>query len=109
MLRALAVVVSMLAATSAFSITRSSNRPSTTITMMAEKSKSLPFLPQPANIVGMAGDVGFDPFGFSDKLDVRWLREAELKHGMLSCYPAYFCLNDLSFITLYLCHYFELK
>ena len=29
-----------------------------TIVMMADKSKSLPFLPQPPNIVGMAGDVG---------------------------------------------------
>jgi hypothetical protein len=26
-------------------------------------------------------DPGFDPFGFSDWIDVRWLREAELKHG----------------------------
>jgi len=32
---------------------------------MAEKSKSLPFMPQPAALTGMAGDVGFDPFGFS--------------------------------------------
>jgi hypothetical protein len=24
---------------------------------------------------------GFDPFGFSNSFDVRWLREAELKHG----------------------------
>merc|ERR1712216_54353 len=28
-----------------------------------------------------AGDVGFDPLGISDLIDVRWLREAELKHG----------------------------
>jgi hypothetical protein len=82
MLRSIVVGVVLLALTSAFSVTRSSNRPSTTITMAAEKSKSLPFLPQPQNIIGMAGDVGFDPFGFSDKLDVRWLREAELKHGV---------------------------
>ena len=33
--------------------------------MMSEKSKSLPFLPQPPALVGLAGDVGFDPFGFS--------------------------------------------
>ena len=49
--------------------------------IMADKSKALPFLPQPANTVGMAGDVGFDPVGFSNWIDVRWLREAELKHG----------------------------
>ena len=29
----------------------------------------------------MTGDVGFDPLGFSKNIDVRWLREAELKHG----------------------------
>jgi hypothetical protein len=28
-----------------------------------------------------AGDVGFDPLGISNLIDVRWLREAELKHG----------------------------
>ena len=27
------------------------------------------------------GDVGFDPLGFSAIIDMRWLREAELKHG----------------------------
>jgi len=27
------------------------------------------------------GDVGFDPLGFSSIIDMRWLREAELKHG----------------------------
>jgi len=36
----------------------------------------------------MAGDVGFDPLGFSNYFDLKWLREAELKHGricMLGC------------------------
>merc|ERR1712166_404056 len=28
-----------------------------------------------------AGDVGFDPLGISALIDIRWLREAELKHG----------------------------
>ena len=28
-----------------------------------------------------AGDVGFDPLGISSLIDVKWLREAELKHG----------------------------
>ena len=26
---------------------------------------------------------GFDPLGFSNRIDVRWLREAELKHGRI--------------------------
>lgn len=47
------------------------------------KSEALPFMPEPANIVGMAGDVGFDPVGFSNFIDVRWLREAELKHARI--------------------------
>ena len=55
------------------------------MTMMAEKSKSVPFMPQPANLDGsLAGDVGFDPLGFSDWIDVRFLREAELKHGRMA-------------------------
>lgn len=29
------------------------------------------------------GDVGFDPLGISTWVDVRWLREAELKHGRI--------------------------
>jgi light-harvesting complex I chlorophyll a/b binding protein 1 len=55
---------------------------------MAEKSKALPFMPQPAALVGYAGDVGFDPLGFTNLVDIKWLREAELKHGrvaMLAC------------------------
>eukprot|EP01040_Poterioochromonas_malhamensis_P012595 gene12595-13786_t len=47
---------------------------------MAEKSKALPFLPEPKNLKGYAGDAGFDPVGFSNLLDIRWLRESELKH-----------------------------
>ncbi|KAJ1494915.1 light harvesting complex protein 4 [Baffinella frigidus] len=49
---------------------------------MQAKSKAMPFLSQPDNLDGkMAGDVGFDPLGFSYYVDLKWLREAELKHG----------------------------
>ena len=37
----------------------------------------------------MAGDVGFDPLGLSENFDMKWLREAEIKHGrtcMLACF-----------------------
>merc|ERR1719476_761740 len=45
-------------------------------------SKSLPFLPKPENLAGWVGeDQEFDPLGFSDTFDLKWLREAELKHG----------------------------
>jgi light-harvesting complex I chlorophyll a/b binding protein 4 len=48
----------------------------------AEHSASLPFLPKPKNLKGMVGErQEFDPLGFSDTFDVRWLRESELKHG----------------------------
>ena len=50
----------------------------------AGKSKAMPFLSQPEGLDGsMAGDVGFDPLGFSSYIDVKWLREAELKHGRI--------------------------
>jgi len=50
----------------------------------AGKSKAMPFLSQPPKLDGsMAGDVGFDPLGLSTFLDVKWLREAELKHGRI--------------------------
>merc|ERR1719393_402097 len=47
-----------------------------------ERSRSLPFMPKPANLAGWVGEEAeFDPLGFSDTFDMKWLREAELKHG----------------------------
>lgn len=46
-------------------------------------SPSLPFLEYPPNCEGYVGDVGFDPFRFSDFVPVDFLREAELKHGRM--------------------------
>jgi hypothetical protein len=51
-----------------------------TTELNAQMSKSLPFLLQPKNLNGYVGDVGFDPLGFSDNFDMKWLRESELKH-----------------------------
>lgn len=46
-------------------------------------SPSVPFLDRPDKLDGsMPGDVGFDPLGFSNKFDLKFLREAELKHCM---------------------------
>jgi hypothetical protein len=50
----------------------------------ADMSKSLPFIMEPKNLKGYVGDVGFDPLGFSDNFDIKWLREAEIKHGRSS-------------------------
>ena len=43
---------------------------------------AIPKSERPAALDGtLVGDVGFDPLGFSSLIDLRWLREAELKHG----------------------------
>lgn len=44
-------------------------------------SKSLPFLTRPEALKGYVGDVGFDPLNFSGYMDIKWMREAEIKHG----------------------------
>jgi len=49
-----------------------------------ERSESMPFLPRPMNLEGWVGDVGFDPWGFSNRYPVEYLREAELKHGRVA-------------------------
>jgi hypothetical protein len=46
-------------------------------------SPSLPFLEKPSNLQGYVGDVGFDPFRFSDFLPMDFLAEAEIKHGRI--------------------------
>jgi len=59
-----------------------------------ETSKSLPFLPKPANLEGLAGgEAEFDPLCLAEIYDVRWLREAELKHCRVCM------LATLGFIT----------
>lgn len=52
--------------------------------LYAEMSESLPFLTRPQKLKGWVGDVGFDPFSFSEYMDMKWLREAEIKHGRSS-------------------------
>jgi len=54
------------------------------------KSQSLPFMKCPPTLDGtMAGDVGFDPVGFSDSFEnLANYREAEVKHGRLAMLAA---------------------
>lgn len=81
-----------LGAASAF-ITPSFHMPTTArasrgaVTMSAEKSKAIPFLPRPDALPGdgsLPGDVGFDPVGFTNWLPLSYLREAEIKHCRIS-------------------------
>ena len=50
-------------------------------TALSAMSQSVPFLKEPENLEGYVGNVGFDPLGFSESFDMKWLRESELKHG----------------------------
>lgn len=43
-------------------------------------SKSVPFMLKPKNLDGLVGSEEFDPFGFAEAFDIKFLREAELKH-----------------------------
>ena len=64
---------------------------------MVEKSAAIPFLNKPPALDGtMAGDVGFDPLGFTTTItelggDLNYVREAELMHGrqamLATCVP----------------------
>ncbi|GMI47939.1 hypothetical protein TrCOL_g8872 [Triparma columacea] len=47
-------------------------------------SKSVPFLLAPAKTKGWVGDVEFDPFSFTENFDMKWLREAEIKHSRVA-------------------------
>ena len=57
---------------------------------LPKMSQSLPFMERPAALDGtIAGDVGFDPFGFAKtKEDLMNYREAEIKHARLAMLAA---------------------
>jgi len=50
---------------------------------MMAKSKALPFTESPAHLEGMIGNAGFDPMGLSSPQNIKWMREAEIKHGRM--------------------------
>jgi hypothetical protein len=50
-----------------------------------EKSVSIPFLNRPSKLDGShAGDIGFDPLGLSENLDLYSMMEAETRHARLA-------------------------
>lgn len=53
-------------------------------TMQSGKmSKSVPFLLKPKNLDGLPASYEFDPLLISDYINVRFLQEAEIKHGRI--------------------------
>mmetsp|Transcript_3234 Transcript_3234/g.9706 ORF Transcript_3234/g.9706 Transcript_3234/m.9706 type:complete len:206 (+) Transcript_3234:47-664(+) len=48
------------------------------------QSKSMPMMEAPEHLQGMVGNVDFDPLGLSSPNNIKWMREAELKHGRMS-------------------------
>lgn len=79
------IAASLLAlAGSAAAFAPATNNGRASMALNADMSKSLPFLVNPKNTAGWVGDVGFDPLGFSEYFDMKWLREAEIKHGRSS-------------------------
>eukprot|EP00548_Thalassiothrix_antarctica_P006107 CAMPEP_0194134082 /NCGR_PEP_ID=MMETSP0152-20130528/4154_1 /TAXON_ID=1049557 /ORGANISM="Thalassiothrix antarctica, Strain L6-D1" /LENGTH=204 /DNA_ID=CAMNT_0038829623 /DNA_START=57 /DNA_END=671 /DNA_ORIENTATION=- len=82
----LAVLSTLVASTAAFAPAAKSTTASTQLYAASETdmSPSMPFLVKPKNLDGWVGDVGFDPIGFADWFDMKWLREAEIKHGRVS-------------------------
>lgn len=52
------------------------------VTMAAAVSESVPFLPANPALDGLVGSVHFDPLGLSDEMNIRWLQESEIKHGV---------------------------
>jgi len=77
-MKSAAVFAALLSSAAAF--TSQSAGPRSTA-LNAEMSKSLPFLTRPENLKGYVGDVGFDPLNFAGYMDIKWMREAEIKHG----------------------------
>lgn len=78
------LIAALIGSAAAFTPASSSARG--VVSLNAEMSKSLPFMPVPEKLDGsMAGDVGFDPMGLSEiQQDLTYARWAELKHGRIA-------------------------
>jgi len=75
--------------------------PSRSAPSMMAKSKALPFLEAPAHCDGtLAGDEGFDPLNFGGLYNMKYLREAEIKHGRVCMLATFgFVMVDLGLIA----------
>ncbi|CAM9356954.1 unnamed protein product [Choristocarpus tenellus] len=55
------------------------------VVMVGEKSASIPFLLRPPMLDGtMTGDLGFDPLGLSENINLPYGELAEVKHGRIA-------------------------
>jgi hypothetical protein len=78
------IVAAAILAGSACAFAPSNKGSFASTTTLNAMSKSLPFITEPKNTAGWVGDAGFDPLCFSEYFDIKWMREAEIKHGRAS-------------------------
>nr|7Y7B_e Chain e, ACPI-11 [Chroomonas placoidea] len=88
MLRTVAILA-CLASASAFaplaSLPMTGTRATKAVGPRMQEQMAVPFLQPPSKLSSsMQGYAGFDPLGFSEKFDVNWLREAEIKNGRVA-------------------------
>merc|ERR1719198_521699 len=80
------LIAALAAVATAFAPVSTAGRASTALS--AEMSKSIPYLTKPKNLDGWVGNRESDPLGLAESFDIKWMREAELKHSrvaMLAC------------------------
>jgi hypothetical protein len=59
--------------------------PGAAVSTRMQSSPAIPFLKKPANLdESLPGYVGFDPLGCATIADVKFLQEAEIKHGRVA-------------------------
>eukprot|EP01041_Mallomonas_annulata_P004437 gene4437-8842_t len=88
-----ALIFSALTASVAAFVAPQAARSNVALSMAGEEmSRSLPFLKKPKNLEGLVGNSDFDPFGFAENFDVKWMRESELKHGRIAMLAVTGCL-----------------
>ena len=81
MFRSIIVLVALFNTVSAFTGARSVR---SSMQMMAQKSTSIPWMDLPAPLATIDSPQGFDPFRLSEQIDLRWVQEAEIKHGRIA-------------------------
>jgi hypothetical protein len=77
------IVLALTVIAAAFGFAPSNVRSSSAVKMAVgdeTMSKSIPFLKKPKNLEGLVGSEEFDPIGFAEYSDIKWMREAEIKH-----------------------------